>query len=41
MDTRTSFRIAVEDAQAFATDKVDRRPGFISTVARMGKTQKR
>ena len=41
MDTRTSFRIAVEDAQAFATDKVDRRPGFISTVARMGKTPKR
>ena len=41
MDTRTSFRLAIEDAQAFSTDKVDRRPGFISSVARMGKTQKR
>jgi len=41
MDTRTSFRNAVQDAQAFDTDKVDRRPGFISSVARMGKVQKR
>ena len=41
MDTRTSFRDAVKDAQAFKTDKVDRRPGFISSVARMGKSQKR
>lgn len=41
MDTRTSFRNAVQDAQAFNTDKVDRRPGFISSVARMGKSQKR
>ncbi|MDA0264826.1 MAG: amidase [Chloroflexi bacterium] len=41
MDTRTSFRNAVQDARSFNTDKVDRRPGFISSVARMGKTQKR
>ena len=41
MDTRTSFRLAIEDAQAFSTDKVDRRPGFISSVAKMGKSQKR
>jgi len=41
MDTRTSFRNAVQDAQAFNTDKVDRRPGFISSVGRMGKSQKR
>lgn len=41
MGTRTSFRNAVQDAQAFNTDKVDRRPGFISSVARMGKSQKR
>jgi aspartyl-tRNA(Asn)/glutamyl-tRNA(Gln) amidotransferase subunit A len=41
MDTRTSFRNAVQDAQAFDTDKVDRRPGFISSVARLRKTQKR
>ena len=41
MDTRTSFRYAVQDAQSFNTDKTDRRPGFISSVARMGKSQKR
>ena len=41
MDTRTSFRYAVQDAQSFNTDKIDRRPGFISSVARMGKSQKR
>ena len=41
MDTRTSFRNAIQDAQAFNTDKVDRRPGFISSVARMGKKKKR
>ena len=41
MDTRTSFRLAIEDAQAFSTDKVDRRPGFISSVAKMGKSPKR
>jgi aspartyl-tRNA(Asn)/glutamyl-tRNA(Gln) amidotransferase subunit A len=41
MDTRTSFRNAVQDAQSFNTDKVDRRPGFISSVARMGKADKR
>ncbi len=41
MDTRTSFRNAVQDAQSFNTDKVDRRPGFISSVGRMGKADKR
>ena len=41
MDTRTSFRQAVQDAQSFSTDSIDRRPGFISSVARLGKTQKR
>ena len=41
MDTRTSFRNAVKDAQSFETDKVDRRPGFISSVARLRKAQKR
>ena len=41
MDTRTSFRNAVQDAQSYHTDKVDRRPGFISSVARLRKTQKR
>ena len=41
MDTRTSFRNAVKDAQSYDTDKVDRRPGFISSVARLRKTRKR
>ena len=41
MDTRTSFRNAVKDAQSYDTDKVDRRPGFISSVARLRKTLKR
>lgn len=41
MDTRTSFRQAVQDARAYSPDGLDRRPAFISSVDRMTKTQRR
>ena len=41
MDTRTSFRQAVQDAQAYNSDSVARRPAFISSVDRMTKKQRR
>ena len=41
MDTRTSFRQAVQDAQAYNPDSVGRRPAFISSVDRMTKQQRR
>jgi aspartyl-tRNA(Asn)/glutamyl-tRNA(Gln) amidotransferase subunit A len=41
MDTRSSFRQAVQDAQGFSPDGADRRPAFVSTVARMTKRHRR
>ncbi len=41
MDTRTSFRQAVQDAQAYNPDSAGRRPAFISSVDRMTKQQRR
>ncbi|MEC9272222.1 MAG: hypothetical protein VYB63_04790, partial [Chloroflexota bacterium] len=41
MDTRSSFRQAVQDAQAYNSDSVARRPAFISRVDRMIKKQRR
>ena len=41
MDTRSSFRQAVQDAQAYNSDSVARRPAFISSVDRMIKKQRR
>ena len=41
MDTRASFRRAVQDARAYSPDGVARRPAFISSVARMTKEQRR
>ncbi|MDA1127689.1 MAG: amidase [Chloroflexi bacterium] len=41
MDTRTSFRQAVQDAHEYHPDVVGRRPAFISSVDRMTKGQRR
>ena len=41
MDTRSSFRQAVQDAQSYNSDSVARRPAFISSVDRMIKKQRR
>jgi aspartyl-tRNA(Asn)/glutamyl-tRNA(Gln) amidotransferase subunit A len=41
MDTRSSFRQAVIDAQDFKSDAPNRRPAFISSVDRMTKLQRR
>ena len=41
MDTRTSFRQAVQDAQGYKPDALARRPAFISSVDRMAKNQRR
>jgi len=41
MDTRSSFRQAVQDAHQYKSDVVDRRPAFISSVDRMTKDQRR
>lgn len=41
MDTRTSFRQAVQDAQGYNPDGLHRRPAFISSVDRLTKKQRR
>ena len=41
MDTRSRFRQAVRDTQSYEPDSMARRPAFISSVARMGKKQRR
>ena len=41
MDTRTSFRQAVQEAQCYNPDGLHRRPAFISSVDRMAKEQRR